>query len=157
MRYANLFTEDMVNGEGTCVSLFVQGCPFHCEGCHNPETWDFNGGKEIDFDTLLDAIITAIGKNGIHRNFSVLGGEPLAAQNIIDVSLIILAVRQIYPDIKIYLWTGYDEENLPICAEMDSILDNIDVICTGPFILAERDVSQPLIGSRNQKVIRLQH
>ena len=70
IRYAALKENDIVNGEDVCVSLWTQGCPFHCPGCHNPETWDFNGGIEEDFHILLDKIIKAINKNEVIRNFS---------------------------------------------------------------------------------------
>ena len=72
-KYAGLITNDFVNGEGVCVSFWVQGCPFKCKGCHNPETWDFNGGKALPTD-IRGQIIKAICANGIMRNFSVLGG-----------------------------------------------------------------------------------
>ena len=114
MRYANLITEDCVNGEGVCVSLFMQGCHFHCPECHNPETWDFNGGKEVSIDDLIAAIVTAISKNKIQRNFSILGGEPLAPENIHNTATIVQAVRLVYPNIKIFIWTGYEPEELLI-------------------------------------------
>ena len=72
-RYAGLMTNDFANGIGTCVSFFTQGCERKCPGCHNPETWDFNGGLEVPTD-IKGQIIKAISANGIIRNFSVLGG-----------------------------------------------------------------------------------
>ena len=80
-RYNTIIPNDVANGEGICVSFFVQGCPHHCPGCFNPETWDFIGGQEYTSHTKWE-IIKAINANGIVRNFSVLGGEPLAPQNI---------------------------------------------------------------------------
>lgn len=153
MRYANLITEDCVNGEGICVSLFMQGCHFHCPGCHNPETWDFNGGREVDIDDLIAAIVTAISRNKIQRNFSVLGGEPLAPENIHNTAIIIQAVRLVYPDIKIFVWTGYEPEELPDNNDMQKIKENINKLITGRFKIEERDVSLPLRGSRNQQII----
>ena len=153
MRYANLITEDCVNGEGICVSLFMQGCHFHCPGCHNPETWDFNGGKEVDIDDLIAAIVTAISRNKIQRNFSVLGGEPLAPENIHNTAIIIQAVRLVYPYIKIFVWTGYEPEELPENNDMQKIKENINKLITGRFKIEERDVSLPLRGSRNQQII----
>ena len=76
MRYAQIRDMDIVNGEGIAVSLFVQGCPNHCPGCHNPETWDFNGGKEFTYD-ILNEIVDALTANGVKRSLSILGGEPL--------------------------------------------------------------------------------
>lgn len=153
MRYSGLNKNDMVNGEGVCVSLFMQGCPHHCPGCFNPETWDFNGGLEAPSD-LKGQIIKAISENGIQRNFSVLGGEPLCLENIRFTDEIISAVRSAYPDIKIYVWTGYTMEEL--YARNDShtanILNNINVLIDGRYIEEERDISLPLRGSRNQKI-----
>lgn len=77
MRYAGLKKNDIVDcEEGICVSLWTQGCPFHCKGCHNPETWDFMGGMKVPH-SIFKEINKAINENGIQRNFSVLGGEPL--------------------------------------------------------------------------------
>lgn len=153
MRYSGLNKNDMINGEGVCVSLFMQGCPHHCPGCFNPETWDFNGGLEAPSD-LKGQIIKAISENGIQRNFSVLGGEPLCLENIHFTDEIISAVRSAYPNIKIYVWTGYTMEEL--YARNDShtvnILNNINVLIDGKYIEEERDISLPLRGSRNQKI-----
>ena len=77
IRVAGINGNDFINGEGVSVSLFLQGCPFHCQGCHNPETWDPNGGNVWDWDDLINHIIELISANGIQRNLSILGGEPL--------------------------------------------------------------------------------
>ena len=103
MRIADLIKNDTVNGEGICVSLWVQGCPHHCKGCHNPEQWDFNGGEYKNNDILLEEIYNAISANGIQRNFSILGGEPLAPQNINDIYYILWKVKQRYPSIKTFV------------------------------------------------------
>ena len=81
MKYAGLLKNDFINGEGVCVSVWVQGCPFRCKGCHNPQTWDFDEGIEVDEDALIDEVLAALNANGILRNLSILGGEPLAPQN----------------------------------------------------------------------------
>lgn len=111
MKYAGLNCNDFADGENVCVSLWTQGCPFKCPGCHNPETWDFNGGYEIPVD-IRGQIIKAISANGIMRNFSVLGGEPLCDKNLDFVLSIISAVRVAYPNIKIYIWSGYTFQEL---------------------------------------------
>lgn len=110
-RYAGLITNDFANGEGVCVSFFVQGCPHRCPGCHNPETWNFDGGLELPPD-IRGQIIKAICANDIQRNFSVLGGEPLCEENLAEVEKIISGVRAAFPLIKIFLWTGYTIEEL---------------------------------------------
>ena len=122
MRYAGLIKNDMVNGEGVCVSFWTQGCPHRCPGCHNPETWDFDGGMEVPTD-IKGQIIKAISANGVERNFSVLGGEPLCPENIELTCSVITAVRAAYSDIKIYLWTGYTFNALPLCDELEKIIE----------------------------------
>lgn len=152
MRYNTIITNDVTNGEGVCVSFFVQGCPHHCSGCFNPETWDFNGGKPYN-ENVKWQIIKAISANSIERNFSVLGGEPLAPQNIKMVEEIIIAVRIAYPNIKIFLWTGYNFENLDFDNKSYyNILSNIDVIIDGKFIEEQKDLSLKLRGSSNQNI-----
>ena len=157
MRIAGLLKNDMVDGMGFSVSLWTQGCPFHCKGCHNPETWDFNGGTEVNIYHLIDDIKKAISANGIERNFSVLGGEPLCSQNIYDVADIIYEVRKAYPNIKIFVWTGFTFENL--IAQQDpivnKILHNIDYLIDGQFEIDKRDVTLWLRGSSNQRVINV--
>lgn len=158
MRIAGLLKNDMVDGLGFSVSLWTQGCPFRCNGCHNPETWDFTGGMVVNRDKLVDEIITSLIANGVQRNFSVLGGEPLALQNCDDVNVIISAVRKAYPDIKIILWTGFTWEKLMDMNEplVNSILSQIDVLIDGQFELDKRDVTLWLRGSSNQRVIDVQ-
>ena len=153
-RYAGLITNDFANGTGTCVSFWTQGCPHHCPSCQNPETWDFQGGKEVPTD-IRGQIIKAICANGITRNFSVLGGEPLCDENLDEVDKIITGVRTAYPQIKIFVWTGYilEELNEKKNDKINHILSQIDVLIDGPFIQAERDITLELRGSRNQRIL----
>ena len=153
-RYAGLITNDFANGTGTCVSFWAQGCPHHCPSCQNPETWDFQGGKEVPTD-IRGQIIKAICANGIIRNFSVLGGEPLCDENLDEVDKIITGVRTAYPQIKIFVWTGYILEELKEKKndKINHILSQIDVLIDGPFIQAERDITLELRGSRNQRIL----
>ena len=153
-RYAGLITNDFANGTGTCVSFWTQGCPHHCPSCQNPETWDFQGGKEVPTD-IRGQIIKAICANGITRNFSVLGGEPLCDENLDEVDKIITGVRTAYPQIKIFVWTGYILEELKEKKndKINHILSQIDVLIDGPFIEAERDITLELRGSKNQRIL----
>ena len=153
-RYAGLITNDFANGVGTCVSFWAQGCPHHCPGCQNPETWDFNGGKEVPTD-MRGQIIKAICANDIIRNFSVLGGEPLCEENLDEVDKIITGVRMAFPQIKIFVWTGYvlDELVKKNDERINHILSQIDVLIDGPFIEAERDITLELRGSKNQRIL----
>lgn len=152
MRVAGLTKNDTTSGEGICVSLWVQGCPHHCKGCHNPESWDFNGGEYKNNDILLEEIYDAISANGIQRNFSILGGEPLAPQNINDTYYILWEVKQRYPSIKTFVWTGYTLEQLKEMYK-DTLLENVDVLIDGPFIKAERDITLKFRGSKNQRIL----
>lgn len=155
VRYADLNKNDFINGEGISVSLWVQGCPHHCKGCHNPEQWNFEGGKYINNQLLIEEIFAALTENGIQRNFSVLGGEPLAPQNINDTWEILWHVKRKFPDIKTYVWTGYTLEELYKLYESskETLLENVDVLIDGRFELKQRDVTLKLRGSSNQRIL----
>ena len=152
VKFAAINKNDFINGEGVCVSLWVQGCPHHCKGCHNPEQWDFNGGNEIDIDILINEILIAIEANGIQRNFSILGGEPMAQRNISNTLYILEQIKKHFPNIKTYVWTGYTIEEL-LSLYNKEILQNIDILIDGRFILAERDITLKLRGSKNQRIL----
>ena len=156
MKYAGIIKNDVAAGKGVNVTFFTQGCDHHCPGCHNPETWDFEGGYEFT-PTTLDDIIKALKANGVQRNLSIMGGEPLHPNNLFLTQLIVTEVRKIYPDIKIYLWTGYTYEQLLARHEklLQNILQNIDVLIDGPFIKEQRDITLEMRGSTNQRIIDL--
>lgn len=156
MQYAGIIRNDVAAAPGVCLTFFVQGCDRHCPGCHNPETWDFDGGQEFTVGTI-NKVIEGIKDNGIMRDFCVMGGEPLADQNLFLTYMMVTAVREEYPDIKIYLWTGYTYEELLSRHNhrLDDILATIDVLIDGPFIQEERDISLWMRGSRNQRIINL--
>lgn len=152
MRIAKIENNDMINGIGVCTSVWFQGCPHHCPGCHNPETWDFKGGYEISYEELEEEVLNKIGENGIIRNLSLLGGEPLCQQNIAYAQKIAAAAKERYPNIRIFCWTGSFIENI-IDKYGKEVLEDIDVIIDGPFILEQRDITLPLRGSKNQRVL----
>lgn len=156
MRYAGIIKNDVAAGKGVCVTFFVQGCSQHCPGCHNPQTWDFDGGYEFTQDTMNN-IITALNANGVQRNFCVMGGEPLHPDNLFLTNLVISEVRKKYPDIKIYVWTGYLYEDLLAKHEklLQNIFSNIDVLVDGPFMKDKRDITLAMRGSTNQRIINL--
>jgi anaerobic ribonucleoside-triphosphate reductase activating protein len=153
MKYAGITKNDVVNGQGVCVSVWVQGCPHHCEGCFNPETWDFNGGYDVPND-IKGQVVKALSANGVQRNLSILGGEPLCPENSKLVLEILNAVRSAYPNIKIFLWTGEILSNLLSNKDsvVNSILDKIDVLIDGPFEKENRDFTLALRGSSNQRI-----
>jgi len=152
MNYAKYIPIDVVNGEGTRCTLFVQGCNFHCKGCYNQSTWNPKGGfpftEELKNQIIEDLNSTRIKLHGI----SILGGEPLADYNYNDV-------LQLCKDIKfstnksIWLWTGYEEDELP--EPKKEILKYLDVIKYGRFIESLKDRKLPLYGSSNQKIVTL--
>ena len=149
MRYAGIIENDVVNGKGICLSYWVQGCPHRCKGCHNPETWDFNGGIEDTEENIINKILTLLNKNGIQRDLSILGGEPLCPENLRFTMAILKEVKEKYPSVKTYVWTGYYLEELN-----KSIFDNIDFLIDGRYDENLRDITLPLRGSKNQRVLR---
>lgn len=156
MKYAGIIYNDTSAAPGICLSFFTQGCPHHCPGCHNPETWDFDGGIEFTNDTLSN-ILTGLKANGVNRNLCIMGGEPMCDENLFLTYLVASTAKEKYPDIKIYIWTGYYYEQLIAHnnPRMKQILDLADVLVDGPYLASERDITLPLRGSRNQRIIRL--
>lgn len=158
MRYSGIIKNDVAAGENICVTLFTQGCPHRCSGCHNPETWSYDGGFEFTERTEQE-IIEAISANGLQRNFAIMGGEPLCPQNYVQVAKLVRNIRLIYPDIRIYVWTGYLYEDLLKISQsdpwIDMLLDCIDILIDGPYIAAQRDITLPMRGSANQRIIDL--
>lgn len=158
MKYADLKYNDIANGPGIRVSFWVQGCPHRCVGCQNPETWDFNSGKEFTNETLQE-IKNAITANGVMRNLSILGGEPLCEENLFLTALVIKEIKEQFPDINIYLWTGYTIEELKKLyshPHMNYILNNINTLIEGRYIDSQRDITLPLRGSANQRIIDME-
>lgn len=156
MKYAGLIRNDLAAAPGVSVSFFTQGCPHRCKGCHNPETWDFNGGKEFT-PKVLEEIYEALRANGVERSFCIMGGEPLCKENLFLTLLVLKEVKQHFPQVKIYLWTGYYYGDLIHNTDphVIQILNLVDVLIDGPYIESKRDITLPLRGSSNQSVIEL--
>lgn len=172
MRYADIVEFDVNNGEGVGCSLFVQGCHFHCKNCFNQSTWDFNSGKEWTED-VENKFIELIKRPYITR-VSILGGEPLADENVDEIFFLIQKVKKIRSDINIWLYTGYLWENLvemknliitkeekdkpPFYYTVNSLiriwlLPSIDVLVDGQYVDELKDTSLPFRGSSNQRLI----
>lgn len=149
-RYNSINYNDTANAPGFAVSIYLQGCPHHCKGCFNPETWDFNGGQEFT-DKLLKNIKEKLYANGIKRSLCILGGEPLHEKNLEVLTNIIFTIPN---EIKIYVWTGYTLEELIAKEDLriNWILNHIDYLIDGPFIKEERDITLKMRGSRNQRI-----
>ena len=147
MRYHNITKDDMLNGDGLRVVLWVAGCSHGCKDCQNPITWDPQGGlpfteeekKEI-FQELDKAYISGI-------TFS--GGDPLHPVNIREVTALAREIRQRYPEKTIWLYTGYLWKEI---VDLE-IVNYLDVVVDGKFISAQKDITLPWRGSSNQKVI----
>ena len=164
MRYAQIREMDISNGRGIGVSLFGQGCHFQCRGCFNPETWDFSGGKEWN-EEIQNEFIKLADRPYVKR-VSILGGEPLADENVLTVYMIIDEIRERLVDKEIWLYTGYTWEeimkpHLLICeSALDTIrrnvAENTDYLVDGKFDIAKQDLFNKEIvwaGSSNQRVI----
>lgn len=149
MRYAQIRSMDISNGEGVGVSLFVQGCPFHCKNCFNPETWDFNGGKEWTEKTK-EKFMDLINKPYIKR-ISFLGGECLANKNYLTVRNLLKEIKDKFPEKQIWLYSGYTFENFSR-EQLKTIL-YVDVLVDGEYIDKLRDLTLKWRGSSNQRVI----
>lgn len=151
MKYAKIRKMDISNGEGVRVSLFVQGCSFHCKNCFNQETWDFNGGKEFT-TSEIQKIIELANKDYI-AGLSVLGGEPLHPNNIEAVADVCKSFKKIYPNKTIWLWTGFRYEDILKRENNYNILNYIDVLVDGQFEEDKKDLTLKWKGSSNQRVI----
>ena len=171
MRFASMRNLDISNGEGVGVSLFVQGCDRRCFNCFNPDTWDFNGGKEWTEETK-NKFINLIDRPYINR-ISVLGGEPLAEQNLDEVLSLIKEIRISFPEKTIWLYTGfrwnyimnyqsvetddfdYIEEsyNDGVMEKRKQIISLCDVLVDGEYVDEKRDITLKWCGSSNQRVI----
>lgn len=164
MRYAKIDNFEYTNGKGIGISLYVQGCDFHCKGCFNAETWDFNNGKEWTKD-VENNFFQLIDNPHITR-VSILGGEPLHDKNIRSLYAILNKIKKIYPDKKIWIYTGYVYENIvsktfnECCRHTQaddyrcSIVTQLcDVLVDGQFQIDKKDPSLAFKGSSNQRII----
>lgn len=156
MRYASIRSMDISNGEGVGISLFVQGCHFHCKNCFNPETWDFNGGKE--WTPEVEERFIELASRPYIKRISILGGEPLADENLDGVLNLVNRFRLLLPQKTIWLYTGYTWEEIYNCMSFNimkrrQIIYNCDVLVDGRYINSQRDISLKWRGSKNQRVI----
>ena len=165
MRYAQIRNMDISNGENLGVSLFVQGCRFQCKNCFNKETWDFNGGKEWT-EEIENKFFKLVDRPYIKR-VSILGGEPLANENVSDVFNLIKKLKVKFPNKSIWLYTGYTWNQIfyPITTddfnpERDKLLDcrkraveMCDILVDGRYIDELRDLTLKFRGSKNQRLI----
>ena len=142
---------DIANGDGVRVSLFVSGCRNHCIGCHNPEAWDFSYGQPFTKETENE-IIEALRPAWI-QGLSVLGGEPCEEENERVLIPFLKRVKRECSNSDTWLFSGYTYEMM----QGSEILQYVDVLVDGPFLLEQKDISLAFRGSRNQRILRLRN
>ena len=147
MRYNQIRKMDISNGPGVRVSLFFQGCHFHCKDCFNSDTWDFNKGKPFT-DEVIDEIIKIADFDYIN-GLSILGGEPMHPTNVPGTISLAKKFKEKYPDKTIWVWTGYKFEDIP----NKDVLPYIDVLVDGQFMTELYAPNLKWKGSANQRVI----
>lgn len=162
MNYSNIKWNDIANGEGVRISLFVSGCAHHCKNCFNQVAWDFKAGKIFD-NAIQDEVLQHL-KNSYISGISLLGGEPLEPQNQQGLLPFVQQVKQIYPDKTIWCYTGYTldgttgvllerQKNTP---HTKSLISLFDVLVDGAFIEELKDIRLKFRGSANQRIIDVQ-
>lgn len=153
MNYGNIKTNDIANGTGVRVSLFVSGCRNNCPGCFNKESQNFNYGEHFSNETM-EYLLKELAKPEI-EGLTILGGEPLDSINQPTVYFIINTVKTKLPEKNIWLYTGYEFPMIPMTEFTYEILNNIDVLVDGPFMEDKKDPSLAFRGSSNQNIINM--
>lgn len=148
-RYNTIRRMDISNGPGVRVSIFFQGCHFHCKECFNSETWDFDGGKEFGEDEI-NLILDLASKDYI-KGLSILGGEPLHPANLEGSLKLVKAFKDKYKDKTIWMWTGYTYEDLN--DSQKEVVNLLDVLVDGQFKIDLKNLKLKYSGSSNQRVI----
>lgn len=147
MRYHNITKDDMLNGDGLRVVLWVAGCSHCCRECQNPQTWDPNGGIPFDQEAK-DELFEQLGKTYI-SGVTFSGGDPLHKNNITEITRLAKEIRGKFPDKTIWLYTGSSWESI----QKEEIVRYLDVCVDGEFIVEQKDTSLKWKGSANQRVI----
>lgn len=147
MRYHNITKDDMLNGDGLRVVLWVAGCEHRCPNCQNPVTWDIDGGLEFD-EAAKNEIFTELEKSYI-SGITISGGDPLHTKNRKDTGELVVEIAEKFPQKTIWVYTGYEwheVKDLPF-------MKYIDILVDGKYIERVRDTQLEWRGSSNQKVI----
>ena len=150
MRYNLIRKMDISNGPGVRVSIFMQGCHFHCKNCFNPETWDFKGGKEFT-DETIEKVLDLCEKSEV-KGLSILGGEPMHPENIEGTKKHAKAFKEKYPEKNVWAWSGFKFEDL----KNKEVLKYIDVLVDGNYKDELHDPTLKWKGSSNQRVVDVQ-
>ena len=156
MNYGRINPNDIANGTGVRVTLFVSGCTHHCKGCFNPETWDFNYGSAFTEET--EEKILALLEPSYINGLTLLGGEPMELQNQRSLLPLLKKVKEKFPQKDIWCYSGYlfDEDILQgraHCEVTDELLSFIDVLVDGEFVEEKKNIMLKFRGSENQRII----
>ena len=156
MNYGKINPNDIANGLGVRVTLFVSGCTHHCKGCFNSETWDFNYGSPFTEET--EEHILKLLEPYYIQGLTLLGGEPMEIQNQRALLPLLKKVRRMYPEKDIWCYSGYlfgteIKEGRAHCEVTDDILSCIDVLVDGRFIEEKKNIMLKFRGSENQRII----
>lgn len=159
MRYASIKLADCANGTGVRTCLFVSGCTHHCEGCFNPDTWDFQYGKPYTPETERDILQSM--NNPYTDGLTILGGEPMEIVNQEGIVSLVQRTKQMGKTVWIYSGYRWEELTDPSCRRChgphtEEILRNTDILVDGEFHLAEKDITLKFRGSANQRIIDVQ-
>ena len=147
MRYHNITKDDMLNGDGLRVVLWLAGCEHHCKNCQNPVTWDPDGG--LPFDEAAKAEIYEELDKEYVSGITFSGGDPLLLRNREELTEFLKEIKKNYPEKTIWLYTGYEWKDIK---NMD-IVNYLDVLVDGEFVLAQRNLDLRFRGSENQRIL----
>ena len=158
MNYAKINKNDIANGSGVRVTLFVSGCTHHCKGCFNQEAWDFDFGQPFTEETEKE-LLEALSPSYI-KGLTLLGGEPMEPQNQRALVGFLEKVKEKFPKKSIWCYSGYTFEELTSQSRArsevtDHVLSLIDVLVDGEFVEELKDISLRFKGSSNQRLIDL--
>lgn len=151
MNYATIKKNDIANGPGVRVSLFVSGCRHRCEGCFNAEAWDFDYGAPYT-EAIGDEILEALDKEHV-TGLSLLGGEPFERENRDALAALVTRVRLELPEKTVWCYSGYTLEELLSDEGALPLLSLLDVLVDGRFVMAKKDLSLLFRGSSNQRIL----
>ena len=148
MRYNKIRKMDIANGPGVRVSIFMQGCEFHCKNCFNQETWGFDGGEEFT-DETIEKVLNACDKEYV-EGLSILGGEPMHPKNIEGTTKLAKAFKEKFPNKTLWVWSGFTFEKY---LKDKPVLNYVDVLVDGQYVDELHNPTLKWKGSSNQRVI----
>ncbi|MBP5247057.1 MAG: anaerobic ribonucleoside-triphosphate reductase activating protein [Fibrobacter sp.] len=157
MHVGQIYKTDCANGTGIRISLFVSGCTIHCKGCFNARTWDFDFG--VPYDEKIENFILEELSKDYYEGITILGGEPFEPSNQETLVLLIRRIKKELPQKSIWMFSGYVYDRDLIAGGKkhtdvtDEILDSIDVLVDGPFVLEKKNIALRFRGSENQRII----